>query len=399
VTVHPLPLRLAAAPAGPARPLSLGFLSPNNPFDRRSFSGTAFFAARALMAQPGIRLRILGPHRPPRALDRILRRRAAAVDVDALDLDGLDAVVGMVASPLLDRLLSRAPHLPALHVTDATPAFLREAYGWRIPAAADAIETRVAARAAACVYSSAPIAARAAGDLGLPDLSPQVAPFGVNLDRLPEAPPAKGPRTGPELLFVGLDWTRKGGDVAVAALEVLRARGIDARLTVVGRCPERHRGHPAIEVAGFLNKNRPRDARRLAELYARAHLLLLPTRADCTPMVVAEAMAHGTPVLATDTGGIAGQIGGGGAGRVLPPFAAPSDWADAVEEALASDDAYAMMSDAAFDRAGALSWQAWAARVETLARDCLAQKLTTGIATGATRTEASGHTPDLAARA
>ncbi len=108
-------------------------------------------------------------------------------------------------------------------------------------------------------------------------------------------------------------------------------------------------------------------------------------------MVVAEAMAHGTPVLATDTGGIAGQIGGGGAGRVLPPFASPSDWACAVEETLASDDAYAMMSDAAFDRAGALSWQAWAARIEALARDCLA--------TGAVRTEASGHTPDLAVRA
>lgn len=356
----------------PARTLELGFLSPHNSHDRRSFSGTAYFAARALERRTGIRLSILGPHRPPRALDRLLRRARPEVEVDHLNTEGLDAVLGLVASPLLDHLMDRQPRLPVFHVTDATPAFLREAYGWKVPDEADAVESRVAARAARVIYSSHQIADRAARDLGLSDLDAESAPFGVNFDHLPETCPRKPRFDRLNLLFVGLDWVRKGGDIAVATLDMLLARGIDAHLTIVGRCPEAHRSHPHITYAGYLNKNRPRDARRLATLYSKTHVFLLPSRADCTPMVVTEAMAHGTPVLASDTGGIAMQIGGRGTGRVMNPFAAPRDWADAIAEITADRTAYDFMSDAAFERAHRhLSWDNWAASVETTIRAAL----------------------------
>lgn len=69
-------------------------------------------------------------------------------------------------------------------------------------------------------------------------------------------------------------------------------------------CPIAPRGTRRLLALEFLDKNRPKDAARLSALYAEAHLLLLPSRADCTLTVIAEAMAHGTPVLATDVGGI-----------------------------------------------------------------------------------------------
>jgi len=170
------------------------------------------------------------------------------------------------------------------------------------------------------------------------------------------------------LLFVGLDWARKGGDIAVAALDQLLAQNLDARLTVVGRCPERHATHPAIRHVGFLNKAKPRDRARLTKLYSEAHLLVLPSRGDCTPMVVAEAMAHGTPVLATDTGGIAEQIGGAG-GRVLAQYSTPGQWAEAITQMTRNRDQYAFASDAAFDRANAVfNWDHWASEIATLAQ-------------------------------
>lgn len=349
----------------PARPLRLGFLTPHDPADRTAFSGSVHFAARALAARPDVDLRILGRHSRPSRLGQFLGRKPLGPDPQQLDLEGLDAIVGMVATSLLDRLLPDPDLPPVLHVTDATPAFLKTQYGVTLPDIADVAERRVAQAAAAVVYSSAAMARRAPGDLDLPDLSPRVQAFGANLDHVPPEPPAK-PRSGPiEILFAGLDWQRKGGDLAAAAVDLLRAQGHNVHLTAVGRRPSDPLPS-CVTHLGFLDKNRPRDARKFATLMTRAHLLILPTRADCTPMVIAEAMAHGTPVIASDTGGIAAMIGGDGAGRTLPLTADASDWATAITAAIHDPMTRMMMSDAAFDRAGAvLSWDAWAAGIVT----------------------------------
>lgn len=350
------------------RDLELGFLSPHNPYDRRAFSGSAFFAARALMRRDHVRLRVLGHTFPPGKLQRFLGKRPPGIDPEKMKLDGLDAIVGLVATPLLNRIAELRPDLPLIHVTDATPNFLRDAYGWAIPAGADTAEIEIAGHAAATVYSSDVMARRAPLDLGLPGLNASVIPFGVNFEDLPELP-AKPSLNRLNLLFVGIDWVRKGGDIAVAALDLLRAGGRDATLTVVGRCPEWHRQHPAITAVGFLDKNRPRDRAYLSELYSAAHLLLLPSRGDCTPMVVAEAMAHATPVLATDTGGIGSLVGGSGAGRLLPLHASPERWAAAISGMTSDPEAYRFLSEASFDRArNRLCWDNWAAGIEMLAR-------------------------------
>ena len=348
------------------QPLRLGFLSPYNPYDRQSFSGSTFHACKALSQTQSLRLRVLGQHAPPRFRDRLMRRRKE-ITLTAADLEGLDAIMGLVATSLLDTVSQLRPDLPFLHVTDATPRFLRDTYGWRVPDNADAREARVAARAASTVYSSWELAKRAPTDLGLAEFQPKVLPFGMNDEYLPEAAPTKPPLSKLNLLFIGLDWVRKGGDTAVAALDKLNSNGRRAHLTIVGQCPERHRTHQHITYAGYLNKNRPREARQLAQLYSDAHLLLLPSLADCTPMVIAEALGHATPVLATDTGGIGTMIGGHATGRLLPQFSAPAEWARTINEMTADETHYAMMSDAGFDRAhGVLTWSRWAAGIVTI---------------------------------
>lgn len=89
-------------------------------------------------------------------------------------------------------------------------------------------------------------------------------------------------------------------------------------------------------------------------------------------MVVAEAMAHGTPVIATETGGVASLLGGDGTGRLMRPYASPSEWAATIRALMADRDAYRLMSDACFDRGqGQLSWDSWARQVVTLAGSAL----------------------------
>jgi glycosyltransferase involved in cell wall biosynthesis len=352
--------------------LKLGFLSPHNAFDRRAFSGTVFHAARALAAHPGISLRILGNYRRPNWTDR-LRRSYEIENVSMLDVGGLDAVLGLVASPLLMKLSVLHPDLPLFHVTDATPRFLTDVYGWQISEGAQSIEQRVVRHAASTIYSSRMMAARAPHDLAVPDLLPEVIPFGVNLETLPKRCPEKHPVNDLRLLFVGTDWVRKGGDIAIATLESLRARGRNARLTVVGRCPEVHARRPDVNWLGYLDKNRPRDRKALVAAYSDAHLLLLPSRADCTPMVVAEALAHGTPVIATNTGGISSLIGQS-AGVLMPDLSRPAQWADEILALVDDKDRYAFTSESGFERAQTrLSWAAWAQEITEIMQTRLSQ--------------------------
>ena len=351
-------------PARAAGPLELGFLTPHDVGNPAAFSGTPHFAARALRRNPKIRLRVLTD--PPRhALNRLLRRPSDTADISPADFNGLDAVVGLVATCLAPRVPAG---LPFLHVTDATPSFLHETYGWELPEGAFAAERRTAQRASRVIYSSAAMAARAAADLGLPGLRPDILPFGVNFTDPPSERPLKPPLSAPRLLFVGRDWTRKGGDIAIGALAHLHERGIAATLDIVGPCPDSVKGIDGVRAHGFVDRRRWWGAQKLAGLYRRAHLLVLPTRGDCTPMVIAEAMAHAMPVVVTDIGGVSEVIGGEGAGLTLPSTAGASDWAAAIAGLMARPMAWEMMSDAAFDRARSrMSWDVWAAEIADFA--------------------------------
>lgn len=361
------PAGVRPAPARQALPLRLGVLTPHNPHDRRAFSGTVFHAVKALARRRDLVLTVLGPHRPQTAFDRLARRASprfepAMLDPRGTDFEGLDAVLGLVASPLLDAAAGLTA-LPLIHVTDATPGFLRELYDREGLEDSAARESRVLARSTA-VYSSRMMVKRAVAEFGPVAAGARSLAFGVNFTDPPADLPEKPPLDRLELLFVGGDWERKGGAVALAAFERLRVTGRTAHLTLVGGVPAAVRtalcGRTDITVTGFLDKNRPRDAARLAALYRRAHLLVLPTRADCTPMVVAEALAWGTPVLATDVGGIREMIGAG-AGATLPLGSTGADWACAIAEMTAGATAYAMMSDAAAERTRTrLNWDRWA---------------------------------------
>jgi glycosyltransferase involved in cell wall biosynthesis len=56
----------------------------------------------------------------------------------------------------------------------------------------------------------------------------------------------------------------------------------------------------------------PKSPRELANIYQRADVFVLPSASEALPSVVTEAMLCGTPVVATDVGGVREQLGGYG---------------------------------------------------------------------------------------
>ena len=57
----------------------------------------------------------------------------------------------------------------------------------------------------------------------------------------------------------------------------------------------------------------------LRRLFDEADLFVLPTRADCSPLAIVEAMAAGLPVVTTDVGAISEQIVDGETGLLTRP--------------------------------------------------------------------------------
>jgi glycosyltransferase involved in cell wall biosynthesis len=137
-----------------------------------------------------------------------------------------------------------------------------------------------------------------------------VIPPGVDLDEW--RPGDRGGARVPRLLFVGGDFTRKGGSVL---LEAFRA-GLSNRceLDVVTRDPTLRSEGP-LRVHRGLAPNDP----ALKRLYREADLFVLPTLGDCTPLSILEAMASGLAVVATRIGAIAEEVEHGVTGLLVPP--------------------------------------------------------------------------------
>lgn len=168
------------------------------------------------------------------------------------------------------------------------------------------------------------------------------------------------------LLFLGVDWVRKGGDKAVAVAKVLRERGMQVQLDVVG-CKPFSDPPMFVKQHGFISKADKDGAKLLEQLFTQAHFLILPSKAECYGAVFAEAGSLAVPSLATDVGGIPTAIRDGKNGRTFRLDAAPSEYGDFVESMMKSRDAYRDLALASFrEYSDRLNWPCSGKRVYDL---------------------------------
>lgn len=133
------------------------------------------------------------------------------------------------------------------------------------------------------------------------------------------------------LLFVGHLGAAKNPRIAIAAVAELRARGIEAQLDLAGEGAELatlRAEATAQHLPVYLHGSLPRTA--LDELYARAHFVVLPSRTEGWPKVLAEGMAAGAVPIATAVGSIAPTLASHGVGRALSAPARAAEIADAI---------------------------------------------------------------------
>jgi glycosyltransferase involved in cell wall biosynthesis len=294
---------------------------------------------------------------------RIVKRKLAE---DRYDL--IFAPAGSTEVAYLDT------NLPVCYLSDATVSLITNYYpefshvlGFSLREA-EHIEQRAISKATVLFYSSQWAARSAVGHYRADESRVHVVPFGANLHTVPDRDALfnRQPSERCRLLFVGVDWERKGGEIAYRTMLALEERGLNPTLTVVGCIPPRKFRHQRMTIIPFLDKNKVSEQRELFRIYMQSDFLISPTRMDCTPMVFPEANAFGLPVIATDTGGVASVITDGENGYLFPPTAPPDDYADSIAANCRDQQRYLELrtrSRQAFE--SKLNWKTWAEGVRS----------------------------------
>lgn len=122
-----------------------------------------------------------------------------------------------------------------------------------------------------------------------------------------------GDRQGRIVLFVGVDWERKGGPELLTAFREVRQACPEAELWIVGCTPET--SDAGVKVLGR------RSPEEVARYYARADIFCLPSRMDPSASVLAEASSYELPIVATPVGGNLERVEHGVSGFLAEPEA------------------------------------------------------------------------------
>ena len=283
---------------------------------------------RALAADPGIQPTVIrvdfsdpaGLHRLPGLRTWSWRASVTARNAlrERLRKGPLDAIFihTQVAALLAAEIMRAVPTVVSL---DATPQLfdrVGEAYGHRRSAdVLEVIKRRLNVRAFASATRLVTWCQWAAYSL--------VADYGVALDKIDVIPPGvdldlfRPPLLGKQservrILFVGGQFERKGGP---DLLEAARRLGDDVELDIVTGAET-----PVIPegVRARVHHGLKPQSEKLIGLYRAADIFVLPSRGDCMPQAVIEAIACGLPVVSTRVGAIPEMVTDGVNGYLVP---------------------------------------------------------------------------------
>ena len=168
-----------------------------------------------------------------------------------------------------------------------------------------------------------------------------------------------------ELLYVGKDWERKGGPLAVQVAQRLHALGHDVRLEIVGckpNLPADTAGY--IRSHGLLYQSDPQQSATLAAMFERAHFLIVPTTAECFGIVFAEAQAFALPPVSRRVHALSTVIVDGETGLLFDLEAPASAYVERILAVRAQPQAYRAMAIKARDRfESSLNWSSTAQEI------------------------------------
>ena len=280
-----------------------------------------------------------------------------------------------IYAPIASRELSQVKNLktPILYASDITFDLIKEKYGFEILYGFSVnegaeVEQLAINNATLCLYSSDWAARSAINTYEAKPNKVFVVPFGANISTTPlYYLEEKIEFKTLEILFLGVDWVRKGGEMVLKTYKLLKAQNVDVHLTICGCIPPVDLSDTDITVIPFLNKNNSEDSKAFNNLLTNSQLLFLPSKEDCTPIVFCEAAAYGIPVITRDEGGISSLVKNGINGYCLPPDATEQEYFNTINKIVNNRGLYKELSQASRKiYLEKLNWDSWGKSVSDI---------------------------------
>lgn len=366
----------------------IGFISSSPLNDKRAYSGTIYTMAKsletigaeviwipsnasALWYRIYLKIITVVGHLFPcfkKWLPRHPKWRSGIINRH-LDYDLLDKCDVIFAPMQSYSLLYLKTDKPIVYLSDATSRLLIGYYWFNVPnkdiEELELIESTAIQKATSLIYPCHWAAESAVRDYGQPQDTITLAFFGPNINKDDISPHVFSFDGHLDILFVGVDWQRKGGEIAVEACRWLNDNGIESTLHIVGirSLDESVASLPFVIYHGFLDKNNPTELVFLTDLYNKADCFLLPTVAECTGISFCEASAFGLPCYTHNTGGVSDYVIDGESGRLLPLGSTGADFGRIIKEDVENGRMKRFSEGAIVVGSDRLSWTVWAEKV------------------------------------
>ncbi len=134
---------------------------------------------------------------------------------------------------------------------------------------------------------------------------------GGNVDVKYAGEPDNNGYSNKQILFVGIDWLRKGGAELTRAFRTVLESHPDARLVIAGS--DTPLDLPNCRVLGYMN------ARELSRHYSQSSIFCLPTKREPFGIAFVEAMMHRLPIVGTRVGAVPDMVEDGVNGFLVEP--------------------------------------------------------------------------------
>jgi len=366
--------------------LKIAYCTVGDPRDIRSWSGIPYFIMKSLEGIADIE--IVGPLKnrwrlPGKIINKFLEitlkkkislnhipvvAKGFARQIDkALIGRDFDYIICPAGSEIIAYLNT---HIPIVYISDTTFSCMIDYYPgfsnlidaskrWGVD-----IEMRAIQKASYVICTSNWAAKYVLDVYNCPKEKMEIIPLGANME---VAPPRKDileiRKKNIEklcLLWVGVEWERKGGLIAYDAMVEMNRRGYETELVVCGCVPPIKNKHKGLICEGFLSKNDPDQLKKINDIYMNANIFIMPTKQECAGIVFSEASSYGLPILTFDTGGVSNYVTNQVNGFRLSLGSSCLDFVEKLEELVANRNLYLQISmDALHKYDNELNWGVW----------------------------------------